>query len=62
MNLFFSALNSVFNAAEARMPNVERRESGPKHLDRTSDEWFEPESEVTDERVEWSDSMFQVVK
>lgn len=39
-------------------PNIERRESGPAHCDRTSDAWFE--SELTDEQVEAQDSLFGV--
>lgn len=41
-------------------PNIERRDSGPAWMDKTADEFYAPESEVTDERGEWADSMFGV--
>lgn len=55
MDLFFEALNrSVFG-------NVERRDSGPAHLDKTSDEYYAAAaSDVTDDRVDANDSMFGV--
>lgn len=41
-------------------PNVERRDSGPAWQDKTSDEYYAPESEVTEDRGTWADSMFGV--
>jgi hypothetical protein len=41
--------------------SIERRDSGPAHLDKTSDEYYAPESEVTDERVAEQDSLFGVL-
>lgn len=53
MDLFFSAMHRVLDS-------VERRDSGPAHLDKTSDEFYAPESEVTEDRGNWADSMFEV--
>ena len=39
-------------------PSIERRDSGPDHLDKTSDSFYE--SELTDEQVEAQDSLFGV--
>ena len=53
MDLFFNALNRVFDNVEARM-------SGPAHMDKTSDEYYAPESEVTDDRLDAQDSLFGI--
>ena len=39
-------------------PSVEKRESGPRHLDRTSDEFYAPESEVTKDRIDAADDLW----
>lgn len=55
MNLFQDFIESHFRAVESRFPNVEKRESGPAHLDKTSDEYY-----VSDSEVEAQDSLFGV--
>lgn len=52
MDLFFSAMNRMLDNVEARM-------SGPAHLDKTSDEYYAAETEVTEERADWADSQWE---
>lgn len=40
--------------------NIERRESGPAHLDKTGEEYYAAESEVTDQRVDAADDLWGV--
>lgn len=44
----------------SRFPNIERRDSGSAWQDKTSDEYYAPESEVTQERADWADDMWGV--
>jgi hypothetical protein len=55
MNLFQDFIEAHFRSVESRFPNVERRESGPAHLDKTSDEYY-----LSDAEVEAQDSLFGV--
>lgn len=41
-------------------PNIERRDSGPAWQDKTSDAYYAPESEVTEDRTAWADDMWGV--
>ena len=53
MDLFFNTLNRMLDNVEARMP-------GPAWQDKTADEYYKPESEVTDDRLEAQDSLFGI--